>query len=175
MDSVARDAPAVAMAATTKAARASAAAAYEAAAAKAETERARPEPEVRPTTGEWYPPSYFAGIQQVPTAPTSSGSTRRDLRVFMYVYSAYARRLHKLTRGSGRPLFLMPLSACIDPTVLPRICELEIGRSFDEVSKADWHRYFLDAATPRLQNLKGLDRVISSLILNTKIVDGSPG
>jgi hypothetical protein len=66
----------------------------------------------------------------------------------------------------------MPLSACIDHAVFPRICELEIGKSFDEVSEADWHRYSLDAATPRLQNLEGLDRAMSSLIMNTKIVDG---
>jgi hypothetical protein len=77
--------------------------------------------------GRWFRSMPAAGVQQVPEAPIFSGATMRDRRVFMDAYTAYVRRLAVLYQGSDMSLRLMPLAACIDPTILPRVCELEMG------------------------------------------------
>ncbi len=97
----------------------SAAASAAAAAAKAAREE---EP-----GGRWFRSMPAAGVQQVPEVHIFSGGTLRDRRVFMDACMAYVRRLTVLNQGSGMSLRLMPLAACIDPTILPRVCELEMG------------------------------------------------
>ena len=84
--------------------------------------------------------STLAGIQQVPEAPTYSGAKRKDKWMFMDAYMAYARRLTILNQGSGRKLILMPLTASVDPTIIPKVCDLEMGKPFDEVTEDEWRK-----------------------------------
>ncbi len=86
---------------------------------------------------------HAAGVPQVPEAPIFSGAALRDRRVFMDAYMAYVRRLTVLNQGSGMSLRLMQLAACIDPTILPRVCELEMGRPFESITEEYWKDYFM--------------------------------
>ena len=114
----------------------------------------------------------LTGIQQVPEAPTYSGATRKDKRVFMDSYMAYVRRLTVLNQGSGRKIVLMPLAACVDPTIIPRVCDLEMGKSFEDVTEEDWRSYFLQGTKPCHQNIEALERAMQGLVMTTRLADG---
>jgi hypothetical protein len=113
-----------------------------------------------------------AGVQQVPEAPIFSGATLRDRRVFMDAHMAYMRRLTVLNQGSGMSLRFMPLAACIDPTILHRVCELEMGRPFESITEEDWKDYFMRGTEHVHYNFKAIDRAMSYLSMKTKIPDG---
>ncbi|RLO02739.1 hypothetical protein DYB28_013778 [Aphanomyces astaci] len=76
------------------------------------------------------------GVQQVPLAPMYKGSTKRERREFMTEYLAYSRRVEVLNRGMGGTMFLMPLAACIDQKIVPRVCAHDFGKSFEEITLA---------------------------------------
>ncbi|RHY15509.1 hypothetical protein DYB32_010754, partial [Aphanomyces invadans] len=83
------------------------------------------------------------GVQQVPFSPTYKGSTKRDRREFMDEYLAYSRRIEVLNRGIGGTLILMPLAACIDQKIVPRVCAHDFGKSFEDITENDRRDYFL--------------------------------
>ncbi len=150
-------------------ANAAANAASSAAAASAAVAKAAREKE---SGGRWFRSMPAAGVQQVPEAPKFSGATLRDRRVFMDAYMAYVRRLTVLNEGSGMSLRLMPLAACIDPAILPRLCELEMGRPFESITEEDWKDYFMRGKEHMHYNFEAIDHAMSYLNMKTKIPDG---
>ncbi|CAK5124999.1 unnamed protein product [Aphanomyces euteiches] len=90
-------------------------------------------------------PETLMGVQQVPLAPMNKGSTKRERRKFMDEYMAYSRRVEALNRGVGGILFLMPLAACIDQKIVPRVCEYDFGNPFEEITEDEWRNNFLSA------------------------------
>ena len=123
-------------------------------------------------TLNWQREVPHMGVQQVPEAPIYAGATLRDRRVFMDAYMAYARRLTVLNQGSGLSLRLMPLAACIDPSILPRVCDLEMGRPFESITEEEWRDYFLRGTEVVYCNLEAVDRAMGYLSMKTKIPDG---
>ncbi|CAK4462974.1 unnamed protein product, partial [Aphanomyces euteiches] len=90
-------------------------------------------------------PETLTGVQQVPLAPMYKVSTKRERREFMDEYLAYSRRVEALIRGVGGILFLMPLAASIDQKIVPRVCEHDFGKPFEEITEDEWRDYFLSA------------------------------
>ncbi len=123
--------------------------------------------------GRWFRSMPAAGVQQVSEAPIFSGAALRDRRVFMDAYMAYVRRLTVLNQGSGMSLRLMPLAACIDPTILPRVCELERGGHL-KVSPRKTGKTFMRGTEHVHNNFEAIDRAMSYLSMKTKIPDGEP-
>jgi hypothetical protein len=155
--------------ATSEAVASATAAASAANAAAQAAARASAAPRQAPDTPMW---PTLASVQQIPEAPTYSGATRKDKRVFMDAYMAYSRRMTVLNRGSDRQLCLMPLAACVDPSIIPRVCELEMGKTFEDVTEEDWKTYFLRGTQPCYENLEALDRAMQNLHMKTKLADG---
>ncbi len=56
---------------------------------------------------------------------------------------------------------LMPLAACIDPNILPRVCELEMGRAFESITEEDWKDYFMRGSEHVHYNFETIDRAMS--------------
>ncbi len=69
-------------------------------------------------------------------------------------------------------LRLMPLAACIDPTILPRVYEFEMGRPFESVTEEDWKDYFMRGTEHVHFNFEAIDRAMSYLSMKTQIPDG---
>ena len=87
-------------------------------------------------------------------APVYMGATRKERRVFMNSYLSYVHRLTVLNQGTGRELLLMPLAACVDPVIVPRICEFDLGKPFENVTEDDWRAYFQSACGTLRVDLK---------------------
>ncbi|RQM29351.1 hypothetical protein B5M09_008053 [Aphanomyces astaci] len=111
------------------------------------------------------------GVQQVPLAPMYKGSTKRERREFMDEYLAYSRRVEVLNRGMGGTMFLMPLAACIDQKIVPRVCAHDFGKSFEEITENDWRDYFLSAREVQELDLDSVAKAMASLKMDTKIRD----
>ncbi|RLN79208.1 hypothetical protein DYB28_011095, partial [Aphanomyces astaci] len=102
--------------------------------------------------------------------PMYKGSTKRERREFMDEYLAYSRRVEVLNRGMGGTMFLMPLAACIDQKIVPRVCAHDFGKSFEEITENDWRDYFLSVR--EVQELD-LDKVAKAMAfkMDTKLRD----
>ncbi|KAF0683006.1 hypothetical protein As57867_024834, partial [Aphanomyces stellatus] len=111
------------------------------------------------------------GVQQVPLAPMYKGSTKRERREFMDEYLAYSRRVEVLNRGVGGKLFLMPLAACIDQKIVPRLCAHDFAKSFEEISEDEWRDYFLSAREVQELDMDAVARAMASLKMDTRIRD----
>ncbi|RLO06027.1 hypothetical protein DYB28_012590, partial [Aphanomyces astaci] len=111
------------------------------------------------------------GVQQVPLAPMHKGNTKRERREFMDEYIAYSRRVVVLNRGMGGTMFLMPLAACIDQKIVPRVCAHDFGKSFEEITEKDWRDYFLSAREVQELDLDSVAKAMASLKMDTKIRD----
>ncbi|CAK4769616.1 unnamed protein product, partial [Aphanomyces euteiches] len=116
-------------------------------------------------------PQTLMGVQQVPLAPMYKGSTKRERREFMDEYLAYSRRVEALNRGVGGVLFLMPLAACIDQKIVPRVCEHDFGKPFEEITEDEWRDYFLSAREVQELDLEWVTKAMASLKINTRIRD----
>ncbi|ETV96688.1 hypothetical protein H310_10006 [Aphanomyces invadans] len=110
-------------------------------------------------------------VQQVPFSPTYKGSTKRDRREFMDEYLAYSRRIEVLNRGIGGTLILMPLAACIDQKIVPRVCAHDFGKSFEDITENDRRDYFLSAREVQELDLDAVAKAMASLKMDTKIRD----
>ncbi|CAK4120432.1 unnamed protein product [Aphanomyces euteiches] len=104
-------------------------------------------------------PETLMGVQQVPLAPMYKGSTKRERREFMDDYLAYSRRVEALNRGVGGILFLMPLAACIDQKIVPRVCEHDFGKPFEEITEDEWRDYFLSVVKCKNSTSSGSRRL----------------
>ncbi|KAG9409390.1 hypothetical protein AC1031_019644 [Aphanomyces cochlioides] len=116
-------------------------------------------------------PETLMGVQQVPLAPMYKGSTKRERREFMDEYLAYSRRVEALNRGVGGILFLMPLAACIDQKIVPRVCEHDFGKPFEEITEDEWRDYFLRAREVQELDLEWVTKAMASLKMDTRIRD----
>ncbi|KAH9078175.1 hypothetical protein Ae201684P_019271 [Aphanomyces euteiches] len=116
-------------------------------------------------------PETIMGVQQVPLAPMYKGSTKRERREFMDEYLAYSRRVEALNRGVGGILFLMPLAACIDQKIVPRVCEHDFGKPFEEITEDEWRDYFLSAREVQELDLEWVTKAMASLKMDTRIRD----
>ena len=113
----------------------------------------------------------LAGFQQVPMAPVYKGSTRRERCVFMDSYLRYVWRLTVLNQGTGRDLLLMLLAACVDPAIVARICEYNLGKSFEDVSEDDWRSYFQKACGTHRQVLHAFQDNVHINAQSAKLAD----
>ncbi|CAK4577840.1 unnamed protein product, partial [Aphanomyces euteiches] len=116
-------------------------------------------------------PETLMGVQQVPLAPMYKGSTKRERREFMDEYLAYSRRVEALIRGVGGILFLMPLAASIDQKIVPRVCEHDFGKPFEEITEDEWRDYFLSAREVQELDLEWVTKAMASLKMDTRIRD----
>ncbi|CAK5213956.1 unnamed protein product, partial [Aphanomyces euteiches] len=116
-------------------------------------------------------PETLTGVQKVPLAPMYKGSTKRERREFMDEYLAYSRRVEALNRGVGGILFLMPLAACIDQKIVPRVCEHDFGKPFEEITEDEWSDYFLSACEVQELDLEWVTKAMASLMMDTRIRD----
>ena len=114
---------------------------------------------------------FCMGVQQVPLAPMYKGSTKREQREFMDEYLAYSRCVEVLNRGMGGTMFLMPLAACIDQKIVPRVCAHDFGRLFEDITEDDWRDYFLTAREVQELDLESVSRAMATLKVDTKIRD----
>ncbi|KAF0711008.1 hypothetical protein As57867_005405, partial [Aphanomyces stellatus] len=90
---------------------------------------------------------------------------------FMDEYLAYSRRVEVLNRGVGGKLFLMPLAACIDQKIVPRLCAHDFAKSFEEISEDEWRDYFLSAREVQELDMDAVARAMASLKMDTRIRD----
>ncbi|RHY23322.1 hypothetical protein DYB32_009234 [Aphanomyces invadans] len=97
------------------------------------------------------------------------GSTKRERREFMDEYLAYSRRVEALNRGVGGVLFLMPLAACIDQKVVPRVCDYDFGKPFEEITEDGWRDYFLSAREDHELDLDWVAKAMAPLKMDTQI------
>ncbi|CAK4689608.1 unnamed protein product, partial [Aphanomyces euteiches] len=116
-------------------------------------------------------PETLTGVQQVPLAPMYKVSTKRERREFMDEYLAYSRRVEALIRGVGGILFLMPLAASIDQKIVPRVCEHDFGKPFEEITEDEWRDYFLSAREVQELDLEWVTKAMASLKMDTRIRD----
>ncbi|CAK4550684.1 unnamed protein product [Aphanomyces euteiches] len=107
-------------------------------------------------------PETLMGVQQVLLAPMYKGSTKRERREFMDDYLAYSRRVEALNRGVGGILFLMPLAASIDQKIVPRVCEHDFGKPFEEITEDEWLQEL---------DLEWVTKAMASLKMDTRIRD----
>ncbi|RHY24482.1 hypothetical protein DYB32_008832 [Aphanomyces invadans] len=111
------------------------------------------------------------GVQQVPLAPMYKCSTKRERREFMDEYLAYSRCVEALNRGVGGVLFLEPLAACIDQKIVPRVCEHDFGKPFEEITEDEWRDYFLSAREVHELDLDWVAKAMAPLKMDTRICD----
>ncbi|RHY26411.1 hypothetical protein DYB32_007632 [Aphanomyces invadans] len=97
------------------------------------------------------------------------GSTKRERCEFMDEYLAYSRRVQVLNSGMGGTLFLMPLAACIDQKIVPRVCAHDFGKPFEEFTENDWRDYLLSAREVQELGLDAVSKAMTSLKMDTKI------
>ncbi len=111
------------------------------------------------------------GFQEVPKAPTFSGSTKVQKRKFMDQYEAYRREisLANAQRPGGAQIHQVPLSACIDPLSVERIAFWEIGKASHELVEGDWRTYFWGARECDPVDIHKLDAAMSKLKMETGV------
>ena len=107
----------------------------------------------------------LVSFQDIPKAPTFSGSTAVQKRKFMDQYEVYMREvaLANAQRVGSTQIVSATLSSCIDPILVNRIAYWEMNKDASEICEDDWRKFFLAARNSVPLDMTKLDSAYSRL------------